>query len=520
MNLRNRLLAATDRLTAAVLVALLAGTTAAFGGRVWWAPPALGGLCLALVLLGLTRVLLEWKMTVLKSPLTALGVLALGLGLAQLAPLPGGLSARLSPGSRAAYGLGMLPDRAKEIDPTAEMPTEPEIRSPVSLDRPATLHWLAGATACLAIFWGVSQYADRLGHLYVVWGAVVAGFFLNTAVAAVQIACGARGLYGFIEPGLGANWAPTWNDLLAGPNSSVLRAAGQARAGHPVWALAVPDRPFLMGTQMGGPGAYLALGSVGLPLALGLTLQLLAPRGSRESLGVRLRQSGQGSLVALVYGMLLASAVIIGLLAGPVFSLAFAASLALVGLPSARSTGLRWGAVGLTLLALLALGSGVAVGEIWAASPVSPPPVAAESVRDSARVWADSLPIARDFPVLGTGMGTFASIYPFYKTEDGASTTAMSSLLQWWVESGIVGMGLLGLAVVWCVSRVPGALRRVGTADRSLAFGLIGAAAGFTLFSAVHWTVELASVAFAASAVGGAGNRWLAGGTDLFVERG
>ena len=63
-------------------------------------------------------------------------------------------------------------------------------------------------------------------------------------------------------------------------------------------------------------------------------------------------------------------------------------------------------------------------------------------------------------------------------------------------------------------------MRRVGTADRSLVFGLIGAAAGFSLFSAVHWTVELSAVAVAASAWGGTWNRWLAGGTDLFVERG
>jgi O-antigen ligase len=95
----------------------------------------------------------------------------------------------------------------------------------------------------------------------------------------------------------------------------------------------------------------------------------------------------------------------------------------------------------------------------------------------------------------------------------------MSSLLQWWVESGFVGLGLLGAGLLWCLARLPGALRRVGSADRALAYGLIGAAAGFTVFSAVHWTVELASVALAASALAGAGNRWLAGGTDLFVER-
>jgi hypothetical protein len=88
------------------------------------------------------------------------------------------------------------------------------------------------------------------------------------------------------------------------------------------------------------------------------------------------------------------------------------------------------------------------------------------------------------------------------------------------VESGLVGVGLLALALLWALWRIPGALRRVGTADRALAFGLIGAASGFTLYSAVHWTVELASVSLAASAVGGTMNRWLAGGTDLFVERG
>jgi O-antigen ligase len=276
----------------------------------------------------------------------------------------------------------------------------------------------------------------------------------------------------------------------------------------------------LLGSQMGGPGAYLALASIGLPLALALTLQALSPRGSRESLSVRLTQSGQGSLVVLLYGMLLASAVVVGLLAGPVFGAVFALPLALVGLPPAWPSGLRWTAVALTAFALLALGLGVGLGEVWARSTTYPPPFAAEDARAGVRVWSDALGIVRDFPLLGTGLGTFATVYPFYKTQDASPTTAMSSLLQWWVESGLVGVGLLAVGGLWCLARLPGAVRRVGTADRSLAFGLIGSAFGFTLFSAVHWTVELSSIALAASALGGTCNRWLAGGTDLFVERG
>jgi O-antigen ligase len=96
----------------------------------------------------------------------------------------------------------------------------------------------------------------------------------------------------------------------------------------------------------------------------------------------------------------------------------------------------------------------------------------------------------------------------------------MSSLLQWWVESGVVGLGLLGLAALWGLIRLPGAIGRVGSADRALALGLIGAVICFGIVSGLHWTVELVAVALAASAVGGTCNRWLAGGTDLFVERG
>jgi O-Antigen ligase len=520
VNPRSRFAVWTDRLTAATLVLLLAGTAVAFGGRVWWAPRFIGILCVALVALGLTHSLLDGSMRVLRSPLTALALLALALAAFQLAPLPGRVSSVVAPTSSAVYATGYLPGRAQALDFSATLSAPRVVRAPASLDRPATLRWLVGASACLAVFWAAAQYADRLNHLYVVWGAVVAGFFLNTAVGLVQIVCGpkARGAFGSIEPGLGPSWGPNLVDLADGPNASVLRAALPARDGHPFWALPVPDAPFLIGSQLGGPGAYLALATVALPLALALTLQILAPRGSREPLTTRLRQTGQGSLVALVFGLLLASAALVGLLAGPAYSVVFGLGLLLVGIPSAWPSGLRWTGLGLTMLTVFALVAGAGGGMVWAAS-TAPPPVAAAELANARQVWRDALPIVRDFPLIGTGFGSFASIYPFYKTHDAATNTAMSSLLQWWVESGFVGLAVLGAGMLWCVCRLPGALRRVGTADQALAFGLIGAAVAFTLFSAVHWTVELASVALAASAVAGVGNRWLAGGTDLFVER-
>ena len=70
-------------------------------------------------------------------------------------------------------------------------------------------------------------------------------------------------------------------------------------------AVLIPDHPFLFGTMMGGPGAFLALGSLALPLALAIVLHLLSPRGSRESLSDRLGHSSQGSLVLLLVIMML-----------------------------------------------------------------------------------------------------------------------------------------------------------------------------------------------------------------------
>jgi hypothetical protein len=525
VDFRQWLLRVTEGVLACAIPGLVLGTTLAFGGAVWWARVWIAALAFLIVAAGLVRILLEGTMRVLKSPLTFLGILALGLGILQLAPLPARLAVRLSPQAQAAYTRGVLPTLARADDPAAELPEPAPVRSPATLDRSATLRWLAGALTCLAVFWGVSQFADRLGRLYLVWGAIVAAFFLNSAFAIVQVSCQVGGLFGLFQPGSSPFWAPSVDDLLTTPGAVALRtlppsAAAATEAAHPAWAALYPDRPFLFGSLMGGPGAYLALGALGMPLALAVILQILAPRGSRAAVAVQLRESGQGSLVALLCALLLASALLLGVMAGPLASLPFAVGLVLVGVPAAWPTGLRWTALALTTAVLVCLALGVVLGDVWGRVPDTHPPVAPVDLATARVVWGDALRIIADFPIVGTGLGSFAAVDPFYKSRDAAMTSALSSVLQWWVESGLVGLMLLATAGLWCLFRLPGAVRRVGTADRSLVFGLIGAAASFSLFSAVHWTVELSSVAIAASAWGGTWNRWLAGGTDLFVDRG
>ncbi|WP_422930967.1 O-antigen ligase domain-containing protein [Singulisphaera sp. PoT] len=520
MTIRQRLLNGTDRVIAIVLVALLAGTTLAFGGAVWWMPTATAGLTVLFVLMWLIHVALEGRMRILKSPLTFLGLMAVGLGVAQLAPLPGPIASRLSTKARQVYAQGFFADRAQAIDPSVELPEGALLRSPVSLDRAATLRWVVGAVICLGIFWGASQFIDRLERFYLILGSLVAVFLLNTSFGIAQVACNASGLYGNMEPGSGAAWSPTLHDYLKAPNATVLRVGTSAGKPPITWTESIPERPFLMGTLMGGTAAYLALASIALPLSFGILLQIIAPRGSRERIAVRLSESGQSGLALLLTSMLFCSTALVGFLVDPISSLPFAIALVLVGIPGARASGLRWTAVGLTMFMLLGIGMGLLLRNLLERIPGAMPEIGTANLYTASHVWRDALRIIRDFPILGVGVGGFGTVYPFYKSQDESVSTALSSLLQWWAESGAIGMLILAVALLWCLWRLPKAIRSVGTADRSLVFGLIGAAVGLSLYATIHWTVELTAVAIAASVLGGTCNRWLAGGTDLFVERG
>ncbi|MDD5595520.1 MAG: O-antigen ligase family protein, partial [Candidatus Omnitrophica bacterium] len=60
-------------------------------------------------------------------------------------------------------------------------------------------------------------------------------------------------------------------------------------------------------------------------------------------------------------------------------------------------------------------------------------------------IWKDTLKIIYDFPLFGSGLGTFKSIYPMYKTLTGQAVVnqAHNDLLQLISETGILGTGLI-----------------------------------------------------------------------------
>jgi hypothetical protein len=523
LDLRQKTQRTIDRLLAAIVLALLLGSAIFFGGAVWWFRPAAVVLAFLLVLLELAQLFVSGRLPLLKSPLTFLGLLFLALGLVQLVPLPERLARRFSAGAHEIYALGGMPRLARSDDPAAPLGEPARIRSPATLDRAATLRSLVACAACLGIFWGVSHFVDRLRRLYLLAGCVVAAFLLNAAFGLVQITCRVEGFFGVYLPGSAAAWAPSLDDLLESPTIAVMRRVGDpapATGPRPERIALLPERPFVFGTLLGGPGAFLAIGSLAMPLALAIVLHLISPCGSRESLSSRLSQNGHGSLIALLVIMLSASAGLVGFLTGAWFCAPFALGIIAVGLPSAIGRQSRWPALCLTGLVLACLLSGVVLVVAWPAFVEGSPPVQPLSWEGSRVIWEESLPILKDFSLMGAGLGTFRSIHPYYKIHDATATTAQSTLLQCGVETGAVGLGIIALAALWCLCRLPWCVKSVGSADRSLSYGLMGAALSFTLWSSVHWTAELPAVAISASALGGAWNRWLAGGTDLFVERG
>jgi len=68
-----------------------------------------------------------------------------------------------------------------------------------------------------------------------------------------------------------------------------------------------------------------------------------------------------------------------------------------------------------------------------------------EDFKSRWQIWVDTFRIFKDFPLLGSGLGTFAQIFPMYRSFhiQGFHTHAENDYLQLASEVGIIGIGLL-----------------------------------------------------------------------------
>ena len=68
-----------------------------------------------------------------------------------------------------------------------------------------------------------------------------------------------------------------------------------------------------------------------------------------------------------------------------------------------------------------------------------------ESLEDRWKIWVNTFQILKDFPLFGSGLGTFAQVFPMYRSFHirGFFSHAENDLLQLASEVGLIGIGLL-----------------------------------------------------------------------------
>jgi O-antigen ligase len=94
-------------------------------------------------------------------------------------------------------------------------------------------------------------------------------------------------------------------------------------------------------------------------------------------------------------------------------------------------------------------------------------------------IWANTFQIVKDFPLFGSGLGTFAYIFPMYRSFHliGIATHAENDFLQLASEAGLIGIGLLLILFFYLFFRVVSGIRSLSHKEpgRYIAIGgLVG----------------------------------------------
>ncbi len=110
--------------------------------------------------------------------------------------------------------------------------------------------------------------------------------------------------------------------------------------------------------------------------------------------------------------------------------------------------------------------------------------------RDQVVIW--SLDIIRDFPVFGTGMGSFYAVFPMYSKSDiGFYDHAHNDYIQFIVEAGLPATLLLGCIVLYSFLRCINTIRtRNSRTMKGLALGSMMAIIGMLIHISVDFNLQ------------------------------
>lgn len=114
------------------------------------------------------------------------------------------------------------------------------------------------------------------------------------------------------------------------------------------------------------------------------------------------------------------------------------------------------------------------------------------------RFWRDCFQMVKDFPWLGTGLGTFQLIFPKYSTVPILShlNHAHNDWLELLVETGFLGFGLIALALAWFFAVFVKRLRKSRPVIRILGLGILVSLVGFMTHSVAEFNFHIPASAY------------------------
>jgi O-antigen ligase/tetratricopeptide (TPR) repeat protein len=412
-----------------------------------------------LLVLWAVRLLLDGEFTWKKCPVVlCLAGLFLSAGW-QLTPLSPGVLAQLAPHTADLYRR-LLPAQP-EVLPAGETRDAvlPPPGSTLSLYPAATRQELVKLLAVVLVFAVVRNNLTSVAALRRLAVVVLVNGVLLSLFALVQFFTSSHDTLYWTYPSLGQVFGPFINrnhfalymNLCLGLGLGLLlyRSAGEARARH-------ESRPGLLHD----------------PLALWLC-----------------------AAVALLLGT-----IVFSLSRGGALALAGGVAVALLARPVSSLGSLRLRALALTL----ALGLGLVV---WFGFQNVEARFASLWQSDTSRelrldLWARCLQLANEFPVWGTGLGTFVHVEPLSRTavQDVSYVHAENEYVEALVEGGVVRLLVAVATIVLMFVLGYRALRRCrGERSRGLVVGLLFAFTTLVVHSSVDFGVHVPAIALLAA---------------------
>ena len=125
-------------------------------------------------------------------------------------------------------------------------------------------------------------------------------------------------------------------------------------------------------------------------------------------------------------------------------------------------------------------------------------------------IWKDTLRLIRDFPLLGSGLGTFELLYRGYQTVVVTSNVdhAHNDYLEFASDTGVIGAALLFLPILYLLARmVISFLDDPRSYRRAVTLGCIGSTTAILLHSVTDFNLQIPANALVFAVVLGIGYR-------------